>query len=416
MTIQNDTDETTTNDTGQQTAQHEHFLCARVNEDYAGARLDAALLLLFPQFGLRARRRIIDVYGVTCNGRPARAASRVRAGDDICVNAECAGVGAKHGDEVNAPTVINSSAVPNVLNTRKQQSKMRGNAVICFAQNEHYAALSKPCGLHSARILGSSEDSAEAHLAEIFTTQGENHAGVPILVNRLDKDTSGILLAAFGEHAAAEFRCFESAGLVNKYYCAVVEGRITTPFLCKNVLNTDNRRVTRVYAEESEDATRWTQVFPVAACRLRESGQETGSQDADIVGAGGQTAGAQDSSGQKKVCKPPRTLVLVRIKRGARHQIRAHLAHAGYPLANDALYTPQVENMDRQTTAFSVYPDAQAKTPPKHFYLHHCAVELPNFIAEYFPQWERDIDVHEKEAGQEALENLLRKKIKNICG
>jgi 23S rRNA pseudouridine955/2504/2580 synthase len=48
----------------------------------------------------------------------------------------------------------------------------------------------------------------------------------PLLVHRLDKDTSGVLLAAKGREAAARFsRLFKSGGKAVKQYTAVCAGR-----------------------------------------------------------------------------------------------------------------------------------------------------------------------------------------------
>jgi hypothetical protein len=63
---------------------------------------------------------------------------------------------------------------------------------------------------------------------------------------------------------------------------------------------------------------------------------------------------------------PRLSLVLCRIRLGARHQIRAHLAAAGHPLFGDGLYG-----------------DRAAPCP----LLHHIRLDMPDFSASCPPPW-----------------------------
>ena len=59
--------------------------------------------------------------------------------------------------------------------------------------------------------------------------------------------------------------------------------------------------------------------------------------------------------------------------RGARHQIRAHLGFAGFPLVNDA-----------------VYGDKDA-TPGQGFMLHHYRLRMPEFTVTALPDWDDEL-------------------------
>ena len=189
------------------------------------------------------------------------------------------------------------------------------------------AAVLKPVGVHSARVAGGGP-SLEERLAELFPGRE------PALLNRLDQGTGGLLLVALDESARREYQAREAAGEVDKTYLAVVRGRVEQGFTVRRALDVKNRKKTRVLGADDPDPARWTVVEPVVE---------------PLENIGGDT------------------LVRARIKRGARHQIRAHLAWAGHPLAGDALYGGGEGG----------------------FRLHHLRVELPGFAAEAGPDWKR---------------------------
>jgi hypothetical protein len=66
----------------------------------------------------------------------------------------------------------------------------------------------------------------------------------------------------------------------------------------------------------------------------------------------------------------PFSLLELTILRGARHQIRAHLADAGFPIVGDSLYG--LESSDRAERMF----------------LHHFEITLPGFEARWMPDWD----------------------------
>jgi hypothetical protein len=68
------------------------------------------------------------------------------------------------------------------------------------------------------------------------------------------------------------------------------------------------------------------------------------------------------------------TLVRVDIMRGARHQVRAALAAAGFPLSGDALY-------GGSACPFRAHPDIA------EFYLHHARLESPELCVQSLPAW-----------------------------
>lgn len=191
--------------------------------------------------------------------------------------------------------------------------------VAVVAREGGFAALLKPGGVHS--VTGRGARSVEACLP------GLGLAGWRLL-NRLDFLTGGLVLAAAGEREAELYKGWQDAGLVRKWYLALAHGVVGNLEL-GGAIRDDRRRVVRV-TDERDEPLRRTLVRAV-----RPVGQDT--------------------------------LVLARILKGRRHQIRAHLAHAGHALVGDP-----------------VYGEGEAGG----LYLHHWRVDMPGFSAASLPGWE----------------------------
>ncbi len=242
-----------------------------------GLRLDAVLARLLPGTGLRGRRRLCGSAQALVNGRPQKAAFKVRAGDEIALADEAVpAFGAVSG----------------------------GCGASLILRTEHMAFLNKPAGLHCAALAGKNEASLEAMLPALLPDDP-----AACLLNRLDLPTSGIVAAALDEEGKALYRSAQLAGKTEKRYLAVLEGTLLRPMEARLAICQDGRRRVRVLFEESGDPARRTHFVPLCS----------------LDGAGGLYKGRLTIAG----CV---------IYRGARHQIRAHAAALGFPLLGDTLY------------------------------------------------------------------------------
>lgn len=267
---------------------------AAVDEARHGQRLDKALEQLLPGSGLRLRRRLIELGRVLVQGRPAAPGLKVLQGWRIEL----------------LPGEATGKPLPKIRIVKRTMS---------------FAALLKPAGVHSAAISGRTEPCVEAQLPALFPDSQ------PVLLNRLDNLTSGLLLVALKPTAVKDYMALDAMKVV-KEYVAVVIGQLTETLELQRVLDADDRRRTRVLAKLDPERRNWTFVWP----------------EAELPGG--------------------LTRVRVQIHAGARHQIRAHLAAAMLPILGDPLY-------------------GEGNAEAARLYLHHRRIAFPRFEAEAPEDW-----------------------------
>ncbi len=299
-----------------------------VPEEAQGWRLDKALGLLLSaptleqqaarpdlfalaDLGLRARRRLCDRALVLVNGKPGIPGLKLRAGQEVCILPDPERT--EDGTECEEATVV-----------------LRDGGLV---------ALAKPAGLHTTALAGSLAPSLESLLGTLLP--GEDAR----LLNRLDAATSGLVLAACDDDSERRWRRAERIGNADKLYLALIEGQPLYDFTVGRRLDTDTRNKTRVRSVDDADPVRHTDVTLLAPLN---AGDIPGLVEADP--------------------ETPLMLVGCRIRKGARHQIRAHLAAAGHPLAGDSLYGAEL-------------------LCTCGFLLHHGRVSLPDFTASRLPAW-----------------------------
>ena len=250
-----------------------------VSEADAGARLDAYLAVQIDGWSRARLQRLIDSGDVLVNGKVAKASYKVAAKDEIEV------------ELISAPAAFTPENIP---------------LEIVF-EDEHLIVINKPAGLVVHPAAGVPSGTLANALAYHF--QQLSHAGTsrPGIVHRLDKDTSGLLVAAktetAHEHLADQFRARE----VFKSYVALVYGVMRRP----------SGRIEEPIARDPRNRTRMAVV-----------------------------AGGRGAVSLYKVRRSydAFTLVDVELKTGRTHQIRVHLSWLKHPVVGDELYAGGRDN------------------------------------------------------------------------
>jgi 23S rRNA pseudouridine1911/1915/1917 synthase len=253
-------------------------LAYTVPSEMEGFRLDRFLRKMLPELPAKSVRFAIDAGDVSIGKEQGGKGRSLRAGDEVVVR--------KIADPADW------LPVPGNL----------PGAAVLYADAD-VAVLGKPADAHTEPQRPREKGTLAGHLRFLYpgVVETSKEPGLTLLT-RLDYATSGAVPAALSPDAFAFLAREREKGRIEKTYICVVTGRLEREMSLSYLLETRGGEKVRVRPDRNEeDPLYWTAVSPVRQ-------------------AGGFT------------------LVRAVISKGKRHQIRAHLATAGFPIAGDRRY------------------------------------------------------------------------------
>ena len=180
-------------------------------------------------------------------------------------------------------------------------------------EDQDILAVNKPAGLVTHPSGSHYSDSLSNQVAAYFRSKDEPTKVRSI--GRLDKETSGILLFARNQTAAARLQKQRENGISEKTYLAAVSGSML----------------------EDTDGTFHAITTPLAP--------DPDNRLKMVISPGSSLPGSKPAVTLYSVLKSTApgsrisaSLVMLRLKTGRTHQIRVHMASLGHPLLGDSLY------------------------------------------------------------------------------
>lgn len=209
-------------------------------------------------------------------------------------------------------------------------------------------AINKPAGLVCHPTKG---DVYSSLISRVRLHVGE---GTPVhLVNRLDRETSGVTLAVKGDQRVGKIKQLFAERAVSKEYLALVHGHVAADAgTIEAPLGKDEQAITAVKdcvrPDGSPARTDFVvlqrferEIEPPARVHLTLNQDATQISDVGNVSPSPRLAGSEGPNGERagvRCALHPFTLLRVHPHTGRKHQIRIHLAHLGHPIVGDKIY------------------------------------------------------------------------------
>ncbi len=269
-----------------------------INENNAGQRLDKYLAKLLPAAPKSFIYKMLRKKNIVLNDKKAEGSEKTKCGDVVKLYLADDTIKTMRGMG-GEQTVLAADEVKNI-------------SLDVLYQDKHVLLINKPQGILSQKSVPSDVSMVElvnAYLLENgYLKESDLETFHPAVVNRLDRNTSGIICAGISLAGLQDLsELFRTRNMKKEYLC-VVKGVMKKSEHLKGYLIKDHRtNKVRVYREKPE-------------------------------GEMGRNAERIETSFTPLAFNEHYTLLCVDLITGKSHQIRAHLASIGHPIVGDDKY------------------------------------------------------------------------------
>ncbi len=269
------------------------------NED--GKRFDSFLKAYLPNASCGFLYKMLRKKNITLNGKKADGKEKLNVGDKICIF---------FADETFDKFRGSQSGFVIAQKASGRALKEFGDLMVIY-EDENVLFVNKPAGVLSQKSkpddISLNDWLVEYLLQNGSITEKELETYRPSICNRLDRNTSGLVICAKSLKGARCMNGMLKDRTVDKYYRTIVNGKVNEGYSLKGYLYKDEAK-NKVYIKENDPGDD------------RYSYIET-----DFIPV--------EYNADKNL-----TMLEVKLVTGKPHQIRAHLSFTGTPIVGDIKY------------------------------------------------------------------------------
>ena len=254
--------------------------------------------------------RMLRKKNILLNDRKASGKEKLLEGDEITLYLSEDTIVRFGGPSLSA------NVEEHCLKAPDQSVLSRSLQDLIIYEDDQIMVIDKPAGMLSQKSKESDislVDMVQSYMLETGSlTEEQMHTFTPGIVSRLDRNTSGLVIAGKTLPALQTLNNLVRRHALSKYYAAFVTGRLTEERVLEGYWTKDQKKNTVCIAETPSEGSKrvLTRVLPLGLGTDPESGKDV-------------------------------SYARIELLTGKGHQIRAHLASVGHPLIGDKKYGAQ---------------------------------------------------------------------------
>lgn len=274
----------------------------QINSNEAGQRFDKYLKKLLAQAPGSFVYKMLRKKNITLNGKKADGSEKLNIGDEVKLF-----LSDETFDKFTLAQNLNISGVSDIAR------KYPFISLEVIYEDEDILIINKPVGMLSQKAVPQDVSANEYMIGYLLKSgalsQEELVTFHPSVCNRLDRNTSGLLIAGKSLKGLQEMSKQLNERSMEKYYRCLVKGKVTEEQQIDGWLLKDEKsNKVNIYNKEVSDGKYIKTGYKPIRCFYKENEKES------------------------------YTLLEVHLITGRSHQIRAHLASIGHPIVGDGKY------------------------------------------------------------------------------
>ena len=281
----------------------------QIAENHAGQRLDKFLHKYLPNAGTAFLYKMLRKKNITLNGKKAEGKEFLSVGDTVSfffsdeTFMKFSGKNVTSTSEMNTTNKVNSKSNISREYLHAYEVLSKENITVLY-EDKNVLVLNKPAGVLTQKAQNNDLSLNEwmigylLHTSKITATELELFK--PSVCNRLDRNTSGLVLCGISLKGSQALSEMIRQRTIRKFYHTICQGKLTEKVTLTGSLQKDNKTNTVFISKEGNEIQ--TNYEPI------------------------------------RNLKHNSTYLEVELITGKTHQIRAHLASIGHPLMGDRKY------------------------------------------------------------------------------